>query len=642
MENSEELGGERVHRMKRPGWRAGLGVIVFFLAGQTPAAEQPTIVIDQPMPPPAWALMERELLRANSEAARAFAAKYLDARGYLKHVPRWGTLDGPDDAIETFYNWTLLHALGGDDSVLDLFKKALEGHYRQYMELRTVRTSLAANGAYHKEFITKSDWVHTGEGIRGFLYQGLSDWRDPVFQTRIKRFAGLYMGEDPEAPNYDPKHKILRSIWTGAKGPMLHRASEADWVGDPGKGRFHMLHSPGRRGRMLDLEEHYPKMLAHCTEYLDSAGDHPLNLASTALALHAYALHHETKYKDWLLEYVDAWRRRTRANGGNIPTNIGLDGTIGGEYGGRWYKGTYGWNFTIYDGEIDAIGHRNNFDAGSWPGFGNALLLTGDQGYIDVLRRQMLNMYEHRKIVGGQLMIPRMFGDPRGYRYSGREEWYHWTTRLYTRRLFQIYYWSMDRRDLRWAPLTGWLAYLEGKDPAYPEKALRAAFRRLAGKLQEMRRDPTTADTRLADWAMSINPVDTDTLLNLTMGGFNGGRIWGALHSRVRYFDPVKRRAGLPPEVAALVEGMTATKTTLRLVNLNQIEPRTVVVQMGAYGEHQCVRVTSGGKTTPIAQPFVTVRLEPGSGARLEFAIQRYVNQPALAAPWDRGAMLGG
>ena len=91
-----------------------------------------------------------------------------------------------------------------------------------------------------------------------------------------------------------------------------------------------------------------------------------------------------------------------------------------------------------------------------------------------------------------------------------------------------------------------------------------------------------------------------------------------------------------------MVEGMTATKTTLRLVNLNQIEPRTVVVQMGAYGEHQCVGVTSGGKTTAIGRPFVTVRLEPGSGARLEFTIQRYVNQPALAAPWDRGAMLGG
>lgn len=92
----------------------------------TPGKEL-TLVIDTPLAPPGWALMERELLRANSQACERFAAKYLDERGYLLHTPRWGTLDGPDDAIETFYNWTLLHALGASDPVLHAFKKALEG-----------------------------------------------------------------------------------------------------------------------------------------------------------------------------------------------------------------------------------------------------------------------------------------------------------------------------------------------------------------------------------------------------------------------------------------------------------------------------------------------------------------------------------
>ena len=110
---------------------------VLILASSLATAVTPpvTVVIDTPMPPPAWALMERELIDANSRAAEAFAAKYLDPKGYLLHYPRWGTLDGPDDAIETCHNWTLLHALGGSDSVLALFKKALEGHYRQYKEL---------------------------------------------------------------------------------------------------------------------------------------------------------------------------------------------------------------------------------------------------------------------------------------------------------------------------------------------------------------------------------------------------------------------------------------------------------------------------------------------------------------------------
>lgn len=108
------------------------------------------------MAPPAWAVMERQLLRYNSEACERFAAKYVDERGYLLHTIRWGTLDGPDDAIETFYNWTLLHALGGSDRVLELYKKALEGHWKQYGDLRTKLTELASNGAYYKEFITLS------------------------------------------------------------------------------------------------------------------------------------------------------------------------------------------------------------------------------------------------------------------------------------------------------------------------------------------------------------------------------------------------------------------------------------------------------------------------------------------------------
>ncbi len=607
---------------------------LLILAGRLPAKDI-TLRIDTPMAPPSWALLERELLRANSQACERFAAKYLDDRGYLLHTPRWGTLDGPDDAIETFYNWTLLHALGASDSVLHLFKKALEGHLRQYGELRTVKTELAKNGAYYKEFITQSDWFHTGEGMRGFMFLGLSEPADQRLRQRMQRFAGLYMNEDPEAPNYDPKRKIIRSLWTGSKGPMLHKATTYDWVGDPVPGRFHMLHSTARRGEMLDLEKHYPKMLAHCAEYLDSVGDHPLNLASTNLALNAYMLAGEKKCRDWVLEYVNAWKQRTAANGGNIPTNIGLDGTIGGEYGGKWYKGTYGWNFTIFDGEIEQIAHRNSFHAGSWPGFGNAYLLTGDSAYVGVLRRQMDNLYAQKKVVDGRVMIPQMFGDPRGHRYTGREEWYHWTPNLFTNRLTEIYLWSMDRKDLERVPKTGWIGFLEGQDPNYPEKALRADLEHIRRRAEALRNDTTTAETRLADYLMGINPAATDALTNLMLGGYLTGNIW-TLHSRVRYFDPERRRSGAPEDVAALVEKLAADSVTLTLLNTNKADARTVVVQAGAYGEHQFQSVSWGGKPTVVDHPFVTVRLEPGCGARLMFHLKRYANQPTLAQPWNR------
>lgn len=597
------------------------------------AAESPSLVLDRPMPPPAWALMERELLRLNSEACEIFADKYVDEQGHLLHTPRWGTLDGPDDAIETFHNWTLLHALGASDSVLELFKKALEGHLHQYGQLRTTLTDLAREGAYHREFITMSDWFHTGEGMRGFMFQGLSEPESPRLRERMKRFAGLYMNEDPEAPNYDPEHKIIRSIWNGSKGPMLRKATTYDWVGDPVPGRFHILHSPYGRSKMLDLEEVYPKMLAHCDEYLDSVGDHPLNLAATNLALNAYMLTGEPKYRDWALEYVDAWKERTEANGGNIPTNIGLDGTIGGEYGGKWYKGTYGWNFTIFDGEIERIAHRNNFSAGSWPGFGNAYLLTGDAGYIDTLRRQMDNIYAQKKVVDGRLMVPQMYGDPRGYKYSGREEWYRWTTNLFTDRLIEIYLWSMDRRDLERLPRTGWIGFLEGADPGYPEKALRRDFESLRATMQGIEEDPTTPETRLADWLLDLNPARTGTLVNLMLGGHLAGRIW-TLHTRVRYFDPERRRSGLPRDVAALVEKLAGDSVTLTLVNTSPLHSRDLIVQAGAYGEHRFQSVTLNGKTIPIEGPSVRLRLQPGCGSRLVFSMQRYANQPTLAMPW--------
>ena len=66
---------------------------------------------------------------------------------------------------------------------VELYKKGQEGHWKQYNELRTKLTKLAENGAYSKEFITQSDWFHTGEGMRAFLLLGLSDPNDEIFRA---------------------------------------------------------------------------------------------------------------------------------------------------------------------------------------------------------------------------------------------------------------------------------------------------------------------------------------------------------------------------------------------------------------------------------------------------------------------------
>ena len=634
-------------------------ILSIFLVAAMGLLAQPAVTVKTPMATPAWALLERKLLDANSRAVEKFAARYIDERGYLLHTPRWGTLDGPDDAIETYFNWTLLHALGGDDSVLALFKKGHEGHLKQYGELRTKLTNLAANGAYYKEFITQSDWFHTGEGMRGFLLMGLSDPNNEVYKARMKRFSGLYMDEDPEAKNYDPEKKLIKSTWTGAIGPMLHKATVYDWVGDPVPGAFHLLHNPAGRGKLLDMKTHYDKMLAHCAEYLDSEGDSWLNLASTILQLNTYALTGEEKYRRWLIDYMDAWKKRTEENGGMIPSNIGLDGKLGGAHKGQWWKGVYGWNFTIFDGELEQIAHRNYLPVGPWPGFSHALLMTGDQSYVGVLRKQLELIHAQQKTENGRIVVPQMYGDPKGHKYDGPPSWYHYTGDLMPDRLLEIYLWSMEQRDrerVDWAykastasvrggrPRPGgvdgaqaWLEFLDGKRADHPEKALQGELEHVRRRMEMVRTDITTADTRLADYLLEMNPAATDALVNLTLGGyFSRGRIW-TLHSRFRYFDPARRRAGLPEDVGALVEKLEADAATVTLVNTNPMEARVVSVQGGAYGEHRFETAEVNGKTVQVGGPLLEVKLEPGAGAKIRFQMKRYANKPTLAFPWDRG-----
>jgi len=117
-------------------------------------------------------------------------------------------------------------------------------------------------------------------------------------------------------------------------------------------------------------------------------------------------------------------------------------------------------------------------------------------------------------------------------------------------------------------------------------------------------------------------------LANLTMGALLTGNIW-SLHARLRYFDPVRRRSGLPEDVAALVEKISGDSVTVSLVNLSAVEARDVIVQAGAYAEHQF--------TAPHNARWIHVRLEPGSGDRLTLGMKRYARPPTARQPWDQG-----
>ena len=83
-----------------------------------------------------------------------------------------------------------------------------------------------------------------------------------------------------------------------------------------------------------------------------------------------------------------------------------------------------------------------------------------------------------------------------------------------------------------------------------------------------------------------------------------------------------------------MVWPLTADSVTLSLVNVNQLQPRTVLLQAGGFGEHRWTNITDGATRRAIDSPILAVHLEPGAGARLTLGQKRYVNKPTLALPW--------
>ncbi|MGH2356254.1 MAG: hypothetical protein ACRDJN_32005, partial [Chloroflexota bacterium] len=336
----------------------------------------------------------------------------------------------------------------------------------------------------------------------------------------------------------------------------------------------------------------------------------------------------------------------------------------------------YGWGFSVmqipWRGQV---AHRAYHTRTPFA-FANALLLTGDRRYVDLWRRMLDKVNANAKVVDGRSHYPHMYGRlDRLERLQqggalddlpaqGPEGWYEYRPQKFAPSAQALWYWTLDRSALA---LLGdpprWVRFLDGDDPSYPEAALSAELEALRRKVEGMRADHRSPDMTMSDDMNRFNPATVGALIQLMLGGMPTGRDVHVLHARLRYFDPVRRRAGLPPHVAALVERMTEQQVTVQLVNLDPVEARTVIVQGGAYAEHQITRVRTepvgesagesegllfgrGGSRRPAPQEepspvdervdhsHFAVRLAPGAGARLVIDMQRYVKQPTFAFPW--------
>lgn len=617
------------------------------------------IRVEQRLDPPEWALLQQQLMELLNRSAAEFYDKYVLPDGTLRWRSEWPGMDGSDDPYEGFMNLALLYVLGGDPQLYDKARKVFEGITWQWTEY----------GQIYREFDAYYDWMHHGEGCLFLYFLGLADSDSLRDRQRARRFADMYTGNDPEAPNYDRENKLIRSPINGSRGPRFI-LTEEDWITH--RGILDDYLAPFEDLTGVDIasgkcpwsdDRVYREIIDKMNERM-SKGDVPLNLNTTSLIAHAYMYSGDQSLVEWTEEYVEAWMRRAEDNGGIIPDNVGLSGKIGEYNDGKWWGGYYGWRWS--HGWMTIVEPLVNASM-------NAVLLTGNRQWLELARKQMDLHWELRKQVDGRWHVPHKHLD------AG------WTDYREANPAYGIYLWtiSMEDQDVQRFERMGaadfytdieiptysgrnpktyketkhyiantvpWFAYIRGQDPSYPEKILQANCQLVRNQLEKMRSpqgDPVSWETEdynlealsaIHKW-QEMCPVYPEGLLQLTMGAPMHISHGGLQHARVRYYDAAERRPGLPPKVSALVERLTDDSVTLTLVNVDLFEPKEVIIQAGGFGEHRFehARVVDGASAQPIPVQgkWLKVSLAEGAGAKLVLTMKRYANRPSYETPWS-------
>ena len=242
-------GGNSLVIYRRSGVIGFLAFVVAALRGHGGGAAGPpeaTIRIETPMPPPSWALLERELLRSRTRACEEFfeplfrrprlprlrRALGRRRRPRRRHRVRQRLAGPPRPGRRRFDPAASTRKHG----------RATSGSTPQ---AKTIEVPFARDGMYYKEFPVMFDWLHHGEGLSVFNLQGLCDPQRPTYRQRVTRFAGFYLNDDPGAPNYDPRRRRSSAACsTAAAARCSARRRALDWAGDPieVEGRFRPGH----------------------------------------------------------------------------------------------------------------------------------------------------------------------------------------------------------------------------------------------------------------------------------------------------------------------------------------------------------------------------------------------------------------
>lgn len=574
------------------------------------------------------------LIDQMNQAAPRFQERYTRADGTFVWRQTWPGMDGSDDGYESYHNWPLFYALGGSEDI----------HRRSRFLWDAVTRQFTQYGQVWREFDAYYDWMHHGESSIYLYFFGLADPAVAVDRARALRFAAMYMGQDAQATNWDAESKLIRSPITGSKGPRFenswgdwetHRAVLAEYPAP-----FEDI--PGVEGPIADWNDDavYAEVLRLLNERM-MTGDVPLNLSATSLITHAFAYTGEEKYRRWVLDYVEAWADRIRDNDGLCPDNVGPNGVIGERMDGKWWGGYYGWRWphgfmTIIEPlSIAAM---------------NAVLLTGDLGYLEIPRGQLRRIAELGREEDGTLLIP--------YRHTDEG----WTDYKPIRPQWPLQLWAMSQspedeallahfpeRHTTWKQvqpgrgkgddihIEPWYCYLQGENPDYPQQILDAQWREVLRRMDRMRTDDGDPEQWDVHHWQDINPIHTEALVHLTCGGPQIIYHGGLLHVRLRTFDADARRPGLPPDVGALVHAVDADSVTVTLTNTSPLNERRLVLQAGAFGEHEFTEATDRFAEVPRTQRVDSRHLEvilPAGGAvDLRLGMRRFAHRPGYDQP---------
>ena len=151
-------------------------------------------------------------------------------------------------------------------------------------------------------------------------------------------------------------------------------------------------------------------MLDHFRDYTDVVGDNHVNLGATTLGRDGLRADRRAKYRDWMLEYVDAWVERTEQNGGLIPSSVGL-GRHDRErlrlVRRRLRLGLLGDADALRNGKL---AHRAYHTPHAVRASRTRCCSPATARYVDVWRRMIDMVNANAKQEDGQTLYPHMYG----------------------------------------------------------------------------------------------------------------------------------------------------------------------------------------------------------------------------------------